>query len=61
MLNRLKTKTGKLKAKYHDMPRFPTITNGYEDEFKDNYSKMLKRMVLEVGKKMAILKLKRNG
>lgn len=56
---KLLTKTGKLKAKYHDLPRYPVVIRGYEDEFKDNYSKMLKRMVLEVGKKMAILKLKK--
>lgn len=42
---------GKLKPKYRDMPRFKAIFE-YEAEFKNNYHKQLKTMVMDISKQL---------
>lgn len=49
-----KDKTGKLKPKYKDAPRYKAI-HGYEDEFKDNFTKLSRQMAKDVVRKIADL------
>lgn len=49
-----KDKTGKLKPKYKDAPRYKA-TNGYEDEFKANFKTLSQQMAKDVVKKIAEL------
>lgn len=38
------------KKKYRDLPRFPKVqTNGYEKEYKKDYSDMIKTSLTEIG------------
>ena len=37
-------KDGTLKKKYHDMPRYPAITNGIEKKFKEDFSSSVQLM-----------------
>lgn len=48
----------KLAKKYHDQPRFPVITNGYEQEMKDLYEVTLKKSLILVTKRMVEMKKK---
>jgi len=42
----------KLPKKYHDQTRYPNIVTKYEDEFKQNYSVMLSKSLVQLTKKM---------
>ena len=42
----------KLPKKYHELPRYPSITYGYERVFKKNYYKTLDKMFLGITKQM---------
>jgi len=43
-----KRKDGKLKKKYHDLPRFPVIYK-YEGDFKDSFKAMTNMLVKDIG------------
>jgi len=45
-----------LTDRQHEQPLYPVITRGYEGDFKNNYKKVLNKMILEIGKKMIKMK-----
>jgi hypothetical protein len=44
-----KQKNGKLKKKYHDLPRFPVVYK-YEADFKEGFKGMSDLLVKDIGK-----------
>jgi len=50
----------KLKKKYHDQPRYPAITYGYEGDLKKAFGRQLVKTGTELSKKMVeIVKTKK--
>jgi len=41
-----------LTKKYHELPRYPVVTYGYEKEFKKRYQKTLDNTFMQLTKKM---------
>ena len=48
----------KLKKKYHDISRYPKVTDGYENKFKKEYHTTLDTTLIELTKKMITFKNK---
>ena len=45
---KVRQKNGKLKKKYHDLPRFPVVYK-YEADFKDGFKAMSDMLVKDIG------------